>query len=237
MTKSFKKKLLFVVIFVILGLLVSQVRLSPIIGTKGQSFTPLEFLGPTSGMFLGSLPGAVSVFFVKLFSAIFAHQNLFDIATIIRLFPMVFAAIYFGLNKARRSDKLILIIPMVAILLFIAHPEGRQAWFYSLYWLIPIIAFFKKERLIFNALGSTFTAHAVGSVAYLYAFNLAAPVWLGLIPVVFVERVSFAVGIWATYLLLNTILDKLAARGKILALEQLVNQKYTLSKNFFRFNA
>jgi len=236
MTKDIKKKILFVIIFVILGLLVSQIRLSPIIGAKGQSFTPLEFLGPTSSMFLGPLPGAISVFFVKLFSAVFTNQK-FDIATIIRLFPMVFAAIYFGLTKAKKSDKLILIIPILAIVLFIAHPEGKEVWFFSLYWLIPIIAFFKKERLIFNALGSTFTAHAVGSVAFLYAFNLSAPVWLGLIPVVFVERVSFTIGIWATYLLLNTVLDKLAAKGKILALEQLVNQKYTLSKNFFRFNA
>lgn len=236
MKKDTKKKILFVVIFVILGLLASQIRLSPIIGTKGQSFTPLEFLGPTSGMFLGSLPGAISVFFVKLFSVIFAGQQ-FNLATIIRLFPMMFAAIYFGLNRTRKSDILILIIPIIAILLFIVHPEGRQAWFYSLYWLIPIIAFFKKERLILNALGSTFIAHAVGSIAFLYAFNLTAPVLVGLIPVVFVERVSFAIGIWATYLVLNSILDKLVTKIGIVALEPLVNQKYTLSKKFFRLNA
>lgn len=236
MGKNIKKKILFVVIFIVLGLAISQVHLSPIVGAKGQAFTPFEFLGPTSGMFLGSLPGAISVFFVKLFSAIFANQE-FNIATIIRLFPMLFAAIYFGLNKAKKSDKLILIIPIVAILLFIAHPEGGKAWFFSLYWLIPIIAFFKKDRLILNALGSTFTAHAVGSVAYLYAFNLTAPVWLGLIPVVFVERVSFAIGIWATYLLLNSILDQLATKVGIAALEPLVNQKYILSKNFFRFKS
>lgn len=236
MKKDIKKKILFVVVFVVLGLLVSQVRISPIAGTKGQSFTPLEFLGPTSGMFLGSLPGAISVFFVKLFSAIFAHQE-FNIATIIRLFPMMFAAIYFGLRNAKKLDKLILVIPILAILLFIAHPEGRQAWFFSLYWLIPIIAFFKKDRLILNALGSTFTAHAVGSVAFLYAFNLSAPIWLGLIPIVFVERVSFAIGIWATYLVLNNLLDFLVAKLKISLFQPLVNQNYILSKNFFRFNA
>lgn len=236
MGKNIKKKILFIIIFVILGLVVSQIRLSPIIGAQGQDFTPLEFLGPSSGMFLGSLPGAIAVFFVKLFSAIFAGSE-FNIATIIRLFPMMFAAIYFGLNRMKKSDKLILIIPIIAILLFIAHPEGRQAWFYSLYWLIPIIAFFKKDRLILNALGSTFTAHAVGSVAFLYAFNLSAPIWLGLIPVVFVERVSFAIGIWATYLLLNTALDKLATKARVLALAPLINQKYVFSKNFFRLNA
>ncbi|MBU4299166.1 hypothetical protein KJ636_03930 [Patescibacteria group bacterium] len=236
MSKDIKKKILFIVIFVVLGLAVSQIHLSPIIGAKGQAFTPLEFFGPTSGMFLGSLPGAVSVFFVKLFNAIFSEQQ-FNLTNIIRLFPMVFAAIYFGLSKSKNFNKLILLIPIIAISLFIAHPEGRQVWFYSLYWLIPIIAFFKKDRLILNALGSTFTAHAMGSVAFLYAFNLSAPIWLGLIPIVFVERVSFAIGIWATYLLLNSVLDILVTKLEITALEPLVNPKYTFSKNFFRLNA
>ena len=236
MGKDLKKKILFIIIFVILGLLVSQIHLSPIIGAEGQTFTPLEFLGPSSGMFLGSLLGAISVFFVKLFETLLVDLN-FDIATIIRLFPMMFAAIYFGLNKTRKLDKLILIIPIIAILLFLLHPEGRKAWFFSLFWLIPILAFFKKERLILNALGSTFTAHAVGSVAFLYTFNLAAPIWIGLIPIVFIERVFFAIGIWATYLLLNTALDQLVTKVRVLALEPLVNQKYIFSKNFFRFNA
>jgi hypothetical protein len=234
MEKDIKKKILFIVIFIILGLAISQIPLSPIIGAKKQAFTPFEFLGPTSGMFLGSIPGAISVFFVKLFSLIFTHQK-FDIATIVRLFPMVFAAIYFGLNKSRKLNKLILIIPIIAILLFIAHPEGGKVWFFSLYWLIPIICFFKKDRLILNALGSTFTAHAVGSVAFLYAFNLPAQIWTALIPIVFMERMLFALGIWATYLSLNTVLNKLVVRRKISILEPLVNSRYVFSLSFFRF--
>lgn len=231
-----KKKIIFIFLFVVLGLLASQIPLSPIIGAKGQSFTPFEFLGPTSGMFLGSVPGAISVFFVKLLKDIFLGVH-FDTANVIRLFPMMFAAIYFGLKKSRRSNGLILIIPLAAILLFVLHPEGRKAWFYSLYWLIPILAYFKKDRLILNALGSTFTAHCVGSVAFLYTFNLPAPVWVGLIPVVFVERFSFALGIWATYLLLNSVLEKLVSIEKLKALSPLVNQKYILSKKFLRFHA
>ncbi|MCD6147819.1 hypothetical protein J7J18_00395 [bacterium] len=236
MEKKIQKKILFIFLFVVLGLLASKIPLSPIIGAKGQSFTPFEFLGPTSGMFLGSAPGAISVFFVKLLKDIFLGVR-FDTANIIRLFPMMFAAIYFGLEKSRRSGKLILIVPLMAILLFVLHPEGRKAWFYSLYWLIPILAYFKKDRLILNALGSTFTAHCVGSIAFLYAFNLPAPVWVGLIPVVFVERFSFALGIWATYLLLNSILEKLVSIEKLRILSPLVNQKYILSKKFLRFYA
>jgi len=226
------KKILFIIIFIILGLAVSRIFISPIVGSS-QSFTPLEFFGPTAGMFLGSWLAAIAIFFVKLFSAIITKQP-FDLVTIIRFFPMVLAAAYFGMKK---SNKLILVVPLVCMFLFMIHPQGQKAWFYSLYWLIPVICFFKKDRLILNALGSTFTAHAIGSVAFLYAFNLPASVWIGLIPVVFVERILFASGIWLTYLVLNTGLEKLVIKRKISLLEPLLNQKYTLSLNFFRFYA
>ena len=107
MEKVTKKKILFVIIFIVLGLAISQIPISPIVGSK-QSFTPFEFLGPTSGMFLGVWPAAISVFFVKLFSSLIEHQP-FDITTLIRLFPMMLAAIYFGIPKSR---KLILIVPL-----------------------------------------------------------------------------------------------------------------------------
>jgi len=232
MKKVTKKKILFVIIFVVFGLAISQIPISPIVGSK-QSFTPFEFLGPTAGMFLGSWSAALSIFFVKLFSVIIGNQPL-DLTTFVRFFPMILAAIYFGIAK---SKKLILAVPLICMGLFIAHPEGGKAWFYSFYWLIPVICFFKKERLILNALGSTFTAHAVGSVAFLYAFNLPAPIWTALIPIVFMERMLFSLGIWATYLSLNTVLNKLVVRGRISILESLVNPKYIFSLSFFRFYA
>ena len=232
MEKVTKKKILFVIIFIVLGLAISQIPISSIVGSK-QSFTPFEFLGPTSGMFLGVWPAAISVFFVKLFSSLIGHQP-FDITTLIRLFPTMLAAIYFGIPKSR---KLILIVPLLSMLLFIAHPEGGKVWYFSLYWLIPIICFFKKDRLILNALGSTFTAHAVGSTAFLYTFSLPASVWVGLIPIVFMERMLFSAGIWVTYLAINTALDKLIVKRKISVLQPLVNPRYVLSRNFFRLCA
>jgi hypothetical protein len=232
MKKITKKQTLFIIVFIVLGLAISQIPISSIAGSK-QSFTPFEFLGPTSGMFLGSWPAAISVFFVKLFNVLVKHQA-FDITTIIRFFPMMLAAIYFGLSK---SKKLILAIPLLCMVLFMLHPEGRQAWYYSLYWLIPIACFFKKDRLILNALGSTFTAHAVGSVAFLYAFNLPASIWIGLIPVVFMERMLFCAGIWAFYLVINSALDWLVEKKRVSVLRVLVNPNYVLSKRFFKFNA
>ena len=232
MKKITKKKILFIVIFIAIGLAISQIPISSIVGSK-QSFTPFEFLGPTSGMFLGAWPAAISVFFVKLFNVLIKHQA-FNITTLIRFFPMMLAALYFGISK---SKKIILAIPLLCMVLFILHPEGRQAWYFSLYWLIPIVCFFKKDRLVLNALGSTFTAHAIGSTAFLYAFNLKAPVWIGLIPVVFMERMLFCAGIWVFYLVINSSLDWLVAKRKVSLLKILVNPRYVLSKRFFKSNA
>lgn len=232
MKRITKKQILFIIIFIVLGLTISQIPISSIVGSK-QSFTPFEFLGPTSGMFLGPWAGAISVFFVKLFDVLVKHQT-FDVTTVIRFFPMIFAAIYFGIAK---SKKIILAIPLLCIVLFMLHPEGRQAWYYSLYWLIPIVCFFKKDRLALNALGSTFTAHAVGSIAFIYAFNLSAPVWVSLIPVVFMERMLFCAGIWVFYLAINSILDWLVEKRKISVLRVLVDPNYVLSKKFFKSNA
>ncbi len=235
MKKDIKRKLLFIVIFIFLGIIFSQIFISPIVGAKDQAFTPFEFLGPASGMFLGSIPGALSVFFVRLFNLILSGQSL-DFLSFMRLFPMALAAVYFGLTKSKKMHCLILLIPLLAIMLFLMHPEGQKAWIYSLYWLIPIFCYFKKDKLILNSLGSTFTAHAMGSIIFLYAFNLPSQVWLGLIPIVFIERLSFALGIWALYLCLNSLLNVLVSKKSLVFLTPLINQNYLFSKKAFKLN-
>lgn len=222
-----KKQIIFIILFVVLGLASFKIPIFNIIGSN-QKFTFFDFLGPTTGLIIGSIPGALSVFFVKLVSVILNNQS-FDLTTIIRFFPMMAAAIYFG----TRSKK-ILVVPIICILLFIIHPIGRQVWYFSAFWFIPLVAFFKKDRLIFKSLGSTFTAHGIGSVAFLYAFNLKASIWIGLIPVVWMERLLFTGGIWLSYLVMNTVLDKVVKRLRIKYLSPLVNPKYVWSRNFFR---
>lgn len=61
-----------------------------------------------------------------------------------------------------------------------------------------------------RSLGATFTAHAVGGAAWIWAFNLPASVWQGLIPVVISERLLFAAGIAATFVLTKKVLTLLA---------------------------
>jgi len=58
------------------------------------------------------------------------------------------------------------------------HPVGAQAWFYSMYWLLPVLLFLLPARTQFTeALGATFVQHAVGSVIWLYVVPTTAVIW------------------------------------------------------------
>ncbi|MFZ6036109.1 MAG: hypothetical protein ACOYUK_03110 [Patescibacteria group bacterium] len=222
---SITKKILFLGVFSLIGLVALSVPFSQLIGAQ-QTFSLFDFIAPTIGAFLTSVWGAGVVIIVKLSHALITHQNL-DTITIIRLFPLALGALYFGLKKY----KLIMaIIPLVCMGLFMIHPEGRQAWYYALYWLIPVAALAAKRSLMLNSLGATFTAHAVGGVTFLYAFNLPGEVWIALIPIVFIERVLFAGGIALSYVSLNTLVGWLERRLHMPILGRLTNPTYTFSR-------
>ncbi len=219
------KKIFYLSVFIGLGFIALHIPFTNIIGAE-QQFTLFDFFAPTIGAFLASAWGAVAVISVKVIDALVTNQTL-DTATVIRFFPLALAALYFG---ARRWRAVVAIIPLVAMALFVLHPEGRQAWYYSLYWLLPMIAVFAPRSLALRSIGSTFTAHAIGSITFLYAFNLPAAVWIGLIPIVFVERMLFAAGMMASYIAFNTVLARIANQLRITSLQRLVRPEYTLSK-------
>jgi len=194
------KKIIYLALFIGVGFVLLQIPFTNIIGS-GQNFSFFDFFAPSIGMLLASIWGAISVVIIKTVNVLVSDQS-FDTATIIRLFPLALAALYFG---AKRFKPLVAAVPLICMIMFILHPEGRQAWFYSLYWLIPMAAIFAKKSLVFNSLGATFTAHALGSVAFLYAFNLPAEVWIALIPIVFLERALFTGGIALSYVIVNSL--------------------------------
>ena len=222
-----KRKILFSIIFTILGLIAFQISISHIIGSS-QNFTLFELLGPVGGMFLGPILGAASAFVVYSLNIFIFHKSL-DFLTMALVLPPMLAAVYFGLKQKKTA-----IIFPICIVLFLLNPIGRQAWMYSMIWLIPFIATFFKRRLILNSLGATFTAHAVGSVIFLYSFGLTPAIWMALIPVVFIERGVFTLGIWISCLALNTVLDKLTNLKIVSFLKPLVNQNYLISQKFFK---
>jgi len=217
------KRILFIALFAALSIIAYNINFSSVLGAESQSFTFFQFFGPTTGMFLGPYLGAVSVFIATL-SNFFILGKGFSLFSIARLFPMVLAAAYFG----SRKRKYVSVVPLACMALFIIHPTGMQAWFYSLYWLIPLLAAFKKH-LFLKSLGATFTAHALGSVAFLYLFPTTPAFWIALIPIVYVERMMFASGISLSYIAFNTVLSKIGARLPLGVLR--LDKKYAVRLN------
>ncbi|MBI5037991.1 MAG: hypothetical protein HZC01_04815 [Candidatus Kerfeldbacteria bacterium] len=221
-----QKKIIALLLGATLGLLFLSLPVSQIIATGNQHFTLFDLTAPTLGAFIGSGWGAATVIIVKLVHAFSTNQAL-DTITIIRLFPLAMAALYFG---ARRSKFIIALIPLICMALFIMHPEGRQAWYYALYWLIPVVAIFAKRSLVLNSLGATFTAHAIGGVTFLYALNLSAEVWIALIPIVFIERMIFTAGTAVSYVALNSLANWLHVKLHVPMPARLIQPEYTFSR-------
>jgi hypothetical protein len=102
-------------------------------------------------------------------------------------------------------------------------------WYFALFWIIPIVAYYFRDRfLLARALGSTFTAHAVGGALWIWAFSLPSPVWNSLIPVVATERILFAFGIAGSFLLVNNLLGFLEKKH-VLNLGFHINRQYLIS--------
>lgn len=208
----FRKKLLIAVVFVVVGFALLQIPVTQLVGSKAK-FTAFDAFGPLAGAFLGSWIGAVSVFLMQVANFIFHGSSATDTGAVIRLFPTIFAAIYLG-SRGRWK----LVVPVAAIIAWNLNPIGRSVWFYSLFWVIPVLATLWGERwMLTRALGATFTAHAVGGALWIWFFHLPAAVWIGLIPIVAVERALFAVGMTLGYLVLSHVkeLRRLPARREL----------------------
>ena len=192
------KKTLFFIGFIVLGFLALQIPLTQLEGSSVK-FTVFDAFGPTAGAFLGALPGALAVLLMQATNFFVQGANWADAGTFIRLLPMMMAAAYFA-----RKMPLNVVVPVLAIISFVANPVGREVWYFSLFWTIPIIAYFFQEKyLVARALGATFAAHSVGGALWIWLVPLPAAVWIGLIPVVIMERLLFAAGIIVSYLVLN----------------------------------
>lgn len=207
-----KAKLTFIILFSIIGFIALQVPFTKLMGAN-VSFTLFDFFGPIAGAFLGPVAGVVSVLTVELVN-VFVKQTPITTGAIIRLFPMLFAVVYFGLlsNKKYKESKWILVVPLLSLIAFALHPIGQTVWYYTLFWTIPVIAYFKRDMLLVRAVGATFTAHAVGGAAWIWAFNLPATVWNALIPIVIQERFVMTLGITASYIMMQKLLQFLISK-------------------------
>ncbi len=224
MNKEQRKFFLFIVLFALLGFAAMQVPFSKLVGAENMRFSLFDFYGPIAGGFIGSLWGLLTVALMQLISW---GVNGFSLETtaLIRLLPMLFAVLYF----AKKSTKYTLIVPALAMIAFWAHPEGRAAWYFAFYWLIPFVAYFFADKYLFaRALGATFTQHSVGGALWLWALNMKAELWLSLIPIVWKERVLMAIGITVTYILFNYLMSYLTEKTKLKLPFVTLNPKYSV---------
>jgi hypothetical protein len=205
------KGLAFLLLFSAAVLVADQVNFSKVVGSDTQYFTFFQFMGPIAGGFLGAGVGALSVLLAELISFFWLGKSV-ELINILRLAPMLFAAVYFA--KYAKGKLVQATVPLACMALFILNPIGGQAWFYCLYWLIPAIVLLLPENLFLRSLGSTFTAHAIGGVIWLYLIPTTPAYWVTLIPVVASERLLFALGISVSYVAFNTLFSRVEAVAK-----------------------
>src|SRR3989338_10087454 len=117
--KEQRLKIIFIALFALLGFGAMQVPFSNLIGATNVKFTLFDFYGPIAGGFIGSTFGAVAVALMQLVNSAVKGFAM-DMATFIRMIPMIFAVLYFSKNS-----KWILGVPLVAMIVFWTHPEGR----------------------------------------------------------------------------------------------------------------
>jgi hypothetical protein len=205
------KGLGFLLLFSALALIANSINFSQLVGSSAQYFTFFQFMGPIAGGFLGAGAGVLSVLLAQVVSLIFLGKPV-ELINILRLTPMLFAAFYFA--KYAKGKFVQAVVPLACILLFSISPVGSQVWYFSLFWLIPLVALLLPENLLFRSIGSTFTAHAIGGTIWVYFVPTTPAYWLALIPIVMMERSLFALGIAGSYYALNTVLDRVEAVAK-----------------------
>lgn len=166
--------------------LCKYVKISFALASGGIFFSLTQVLMPVIGLYKN-----------KQFNAI-----IYAVRTLFRIFILGFnpLILFYYLPTfcgnaylANKSTITKIAIPLICMIMFIVHPIGSQAFIYSMYWLIPIaIAFFKPNSIFLQALGSTFTVQAVGSVVWLYTKKIDPSMWIMLIPFVIIERLILA---------------------------------------------
>lgn len=106
-------------------------------------------------------------------------------------------------------------VSALCMVLFVLHPVGFYAAPYTLFWLISMIIALLPNYNLLMAFGSTFTAHAVGSVMHLYLLNtLSAQSWIALMPLVIIERTILALSAWLGYMIAYKIYTSYKASCK-----------------------
>ncbi|HLE76484.1 MAG TPA: hypothetical protein VI521_01785 [Candidatus Babeliales bacterium] len=188
MNKTYPFSIARTVVIISVSKAFSLLKMSMAVGAFWTVFSLRGAIAPLVGAF-GGIAGAGTLFASTMFSALFLKNTVAFSSLAYSGIPTLCASLYWAFeSRIARS-----FIPALCMILFVMHPQGMMAAPYALFWLIPIIIAYREYNSVFlTALGSTFTAHAVGSVLWLYSTGMGAEYWYSLLPVVPAERVLFA---------------------------------------------
>jgi hypothetical protein len=191
------KKLVKGLLFTVAAQCAGFLKISFVIGSQVACFSGVNMIVPLAGSF-GGLFGSGLVFVVRLLMHFLFFQSL-SLSFLAFCIPGFCASLYW----ATKSTLIHIALPLLCMGLFIMHPVGNQAFIYSFFWLIPVLLYYMPRKSLFlTALGSTFIAHGVGSVIWLYTVPMASALWIGLMPIVALERTIFALGMVCVYQLI-----------------------------------
>ena len=211
---SFLRRTSFALVYALCMQALTGVKLCFILGSKMAFFSFNQCLTPVMGFFTGTTHNLL-IFGFRTAFAFFTMDITLSACTY--HLPTLSGTLY--LTTHSRIVRLAL--PLLCIIFFIMHPVGAKSMLYTVYWIPPVLMAFYKPRSIFlQAVGSTLTTHAVGSVFWLYTHQTNPLFWHSLLSVVWMERLLFALfmtatyyGATACYTRVNTWLDVRLARS------------------------
>lgn len=185
--------------------LVSFLKVNLILGSFCATFSAVNVILPLTGLWCG-MAGSTLVIGARLLFKVAMYKGTLPLSYLAFYVPGLCSAYY----CATQSILFRFLLPLSCMVLFIMHPVGNQAWPYALYWLVPTSLYlFKKKSMPWDALGSTFVAHAVGSVIWIYTRESTPVLWMSLIPIVALERSLFAGGIIVCHRVTHYTIQKL----------------------------
>ena len=189
-------KILTGIVFLIVLLISFKIEVFQIVGEK-KAFTLHNLIAPASFSFLNPYIAIFAVIIEKFLEGSSFVGFLFAIPTL---------AAMFSFRYVEKKPVYGMLIPGLAILLFLVHPEvGFKSWYFML-WVIPLVASKFSKNLFAKSITSTFNAHAAGSIIFLYFVNSLNPlIWNMLIPFVIIERIVFSAGISTSYIVFKAL--------------------------------
>lgn len=182
----------------------SLFKFNYIFGSTASFFHGSTILLPLSGFWFGS-SGAAAYFFMRALLKFVMGSSTF--LYVLYHVPSFCGALYWTVH----SGFFRIGFPLSCMIAFVMHPEGFNAAPYALFWVVPMVVYsLQLHGTFWQALSSTFIAHAAGSIIWLYTMHIPASMWLALIPVVAVERIICALGMVLAIRLVEKVRSKMS---------------------------